>query len=137
MRSLAPQSFHRISFSVFHEICPSFENPDWAFQMKDACGRDNEIRIVTWNASNNNLQNRQNKREPDVPSKKEKPKSSKGRRNGKTQAEFLQPEPPASTWIESRPAPYALGKIKALQYVELDYSIVPGVQGSCGGFQLQ
>ena len=137
--------------------CPSFESPEWDFlrqtminahpgpppltaeeatqRLRDAWARDNENRVATWNAQQNEIRAAEAERErlareEEAAHQAQRDKEAENQRREtekkKPKLNPFNPNQQVSSWIEPRPATYALNKINTLEYVELDYFTVRG-----------
>lgn len=59
----------------------------------------------------------------------------KGAEKKKPKLNPFDPNRRVSSWVEARPAQYAINKVNSLEYVELDYFTVRGMQGSSPGLE--
>jgi hypothetical protein len=147
----------RITVDPTRAICPSFEDPEWEFlrqsmvdahqgdqplttdaaalQMKEAWTRENERKVVAWNAqleqdqAEQAEQDRQTREEEEVQRARLEREAEEECREAERKKPKLNPfdlNRFADRWIEARPASYALGKINKLEYVELDYFTLKG-----------
>ena len=147
----------RIAEDPTRAACPSFEDPGWGFlrqsmiaahqgaqpltdadaaqQMKETWARENELKIVAWNAQlerdrlEQAEQDRLAREEEDV----RRAQQDREAEEQRAEAEEKKPRPnsfdaerPIDRWVEPRPSSYALGRVRAWEYVELDYFTAKG-----------
>jgi hypothetical protein len=104
-------------------------------RMREAWTRENDRRITAWNAQLEQDRAEQEERdrlaqeEQEVQRARQEREAEEQRREAekkKPKFEPFDPNRPVNATIEPRPAPYALGKIKTLEYIELDYFTARG-----------
>ncbi len=104
-------------------------------RMKEAWTRENDSRIVAWNAQleqdrvDQEEQDRVAQQEEDVQHTQLEKEAEEQRREAekkKPKLNTFDPNRRINKWVEPRPAPYALNKINALEYIELDYFTLRG-----------
>jgi hypothetical protein len=108
-----------------------------AQQMRDAWTRDNQNKVAAWNIqleqdrAEATEQERLAHEEEEARHAQQQKEAEEQRRESEKKKPRLNPFDPnrrIGSWIEPRPAPYALDKINLLEYVELDYFTTKGCQ---------
>jgi hypothetical protein len=137
-------------------ICPNFGNPEWEFmrtsiiathlgdpltaeeaiqQITDAWTLENNNRIEAWNQQleadrvqlaeeEQRAQDQENIQRAQL--EKEANDQRKEIEKKKPKLNSFDPNRQVESWIAPRPSPFALNKINALEYIELDYFTVRG-----------
>ena len=136
-------------------VCPTFEGADWDFlrqpmidahvgqvpltveeatqRMKEAWARENDRKVVAWNAQleqdrlaqeDRDRVAREDEEAQRAQREKEAEEQRKEAESKKPKADTFDPERTVSGTIDPRPATYALNKVGNLEYVELDYFTV-------------
>ena len=104
-------------------------------RIKDAWQLDHEARVDAWNRQLEQDQadleelERQTREEEEAQRARLEREAEEQRREAERKKPKLNPFDPnrrVSSWIEPRPAAYAINKINSLEYVELDYFTVRG-----------
>lgn len=104
-------------------------------RMKEAWARENDRRIAAWNAQLEQDRAEQEERDRLAQEEEEVQRALREREAEEQRKEAEKKKPkfgpfdplrPVNESIEPRPAPYALGKIGSLEYIELDYFTTRG-----------
>ena len=104
-------------------------------RMKDAWSQENGRKIIAWNVQveEDRAEREQQERTAQeeeharqVQREKEAEEQRKEADKKKPKLHSYDPDRLVDSWIGSRPAPYAINKINALEYVELDYFTARG-----------
>ena len=145
----------RITEDPTRAVCPNFEGADWDFlrqpmidahvgdvpltveeatqRMKEAWTRENDRKVVAWNAQveqdrleqeNRGRLARDEEVARQVQAEKEAEEQRKEAESKKPRADTFDPERAVSGTIDPRPATYAISKVGNLEYIELDYFTV-------------
>ncbi len=104
-------------------------------RLKETWTRENNTKIAAWNAQLEQDQVEQEERDRltqeeedahQVQREKEAEEQCKEVEKKKPKMNTFDPDRLIPTWIEPRPAPYAINKINSLEYIKLDYFTVKG-----------
>lgn len=128
-------NFLRQSIALAHQGPQPLTDEQVLQRIKDAWHMEHDSRVAAWNRqleqdqAELEEQERQAREEEEVQRTRREREAEELRREAEKKKPKLNPFDPTrrvSSWIEARPAPYAINKINSLEYVELDYFTVQG-----------
>jgi hypothetical protein len=124
-----------------HQDQPPLTAEDASQQLKDTWARGNEEKIVAWNAqleldqaelAQQELQVQEAAEAERAQLEREAEQQRKEADKKKPKLTPFDPDCAMPSWVEARPAQYAIDKIRLLQYVELDYFTIRGCAEAAG-----
>ena len=113
-----------------HQGAHPLSDAEAAQQMKETWARENELKIVAWNAQleQDRLEQSEQERLAREDEEVRRAQQEREAEEQRAEAEEKKPRPnsfdeerPIDKWVEPRPSSYALNKVRTWEYVELDY----------------